>query len=219
MKKGLTEMVFVLDRSGSMCGLEADTIGGFNSMIRKQKKEEGEVTVTTVLFDNDFEIIHDRFDINSVGEMTENEYYVGGATALLDALGSSIRKTINVQKRLPENKRAEKVIFVIVTDGYENASREYKYRDVKRMVEKQQEKYNWEFMFLGANIDAVEEGGKFGIREDRAVRYCCDPEGTSLSYEVIGDALSEIRCVDYPENFDGSWKSRIEEDYERRGRR
>ena len=185
MKKGLTEMVFILDRSGSMGGLEDDTIGGFNSLIAKQKKAEGEGIVTTVLFDNKYEIIHDRFDLETIGEMTDKEYYVRGTTALLDAMGSTIQKEINVQEQLPESEKAEKVIFVIITDGYENASCEYRYKDIRRMVEAQQEK-GWEFMFLGANIDAIEEGGRLGIRKERAVTYKCDSEGLGKSYDCVG---------------------------------
>ncbi|MDD4200684.1 MAG: VWA domain-containing protein [Eubacteriales bacterium] len=217
MKKGLTEMVFILDRSGSMSGLESDTIGGFNSMIALQKKEEGEAIVSTVLFDNRYELIHDRFNIQSVGEMTDEEYYTRGSTALLDAMGSSIQKTINVQKHLPEDEKAEKVIFVIITDGYENSSCEFSYEDVRKMVEQQQEKYGWEFMFLGANIDAISEGRKFGIREERAVRYCSDEPGTQMNYEVVGEALCEMRSCSKMSEVGAEWKEEIEKDYASRG--
>ena len=218
MKKNLTEMIFILDRSGSMCGLESDTIGGFNSMINKQKAEDGDAIVTTVLFDDKMRIIHDRFDINDVAPMTEKDYYVGGCTALLDAVGKSINKTVNVQRHLPEDKRADKVIFVIITDGYENASREYTYDKIKRMIDHEQEKYGWEFMFLGANIDAVSEGAKFGIREDRAVRYKSDSVGTALNFDVVAEAVSNIRySIGSGERMDGSWKNRIEKDVKKRG--
>ena len=216
MKKGLTEMVFIIDRSGSMTGLEDDTIGGFNSTIKKQKKEEGEAIVTTVLFDNQYEVIHDRFDIRQVGEMTEEEYFTRGSTALLDAMGSAIQKTINVQRNLPEEERAEKVVFVVITDGYENASCEYSYRDIKRMVEYEQEKYGWEFLFLGANIDAVEEGGRLGIRRDRAARYMHDARGQGLAYESISRAVSEART---DEGITAAWAESVIEDFATRGKR
>ncbi|MBQ6401989.1 MAG: VWA domain-containing protein [Firmicutes bacterium] len=208
MKKGLTEMVFILDRSGSMSGMEADTIGGFNSMLEKQKKEEGDAILTTALFDNRYELIHDRFPIQSVQNMTEKEYYVRGSTALLDAMGSTIQKTINVQKHLPEKERAEKVIFVIITDGMENSSCEYTYGDVQRMVEVQKEK-GWEFMFLGANIDAISEARKFGIPESRAVRYHSDAKGTAMNYDCVSEAIC---CMRSPESSEmgSQWKAEIE---------
>ena len=186
-------MVFILDRSGSMTGLEDDTIGGFNSTIKKQKKEEGEAIVTTVLFDDKYEVLHDRFDIKQVEKMTEEQYYTRGATALLDAMGSAIQKTINVQRHLPEDERAEHVIFVIMTDGYENSSCEYSYSDIKRMVKKEQEKYGWEFMFLGANIDAIEEGGRLGIRANRSVNYVHDGMGTQLAHGAVSKAICAKR--------------------------
>ena len=218
MKKNLTELVFILDRSGSMCGLESDTIGGFNSMLKKQKEAEGEAIVSTVLFDDKMRVIHDRFNINDVAPMTERDYYVGGCTALLDAIGRSINKIVNVQRHLPEEAKAEKVIFVIITDGYENASREYTYDKIKRMIDHEQEKYGWEFMFIGANIDAVSEGAKFGIREDRAVRYKSDAAGTALNFDVVAEAVSNIRySIGSGERMDGSWKNRIERDVKKRG--
>lgn len=207
MKKGLTEMVFILDRSGSMNGLEADTIGGFNGMLEKQKKEEGEAIITTVLFDDQYELIHDRFNINTVDRMTDREYYVRGCTALLDAMGSTIQKIINAQKHLPESERAEHVIFVTITDGYENASCEYSYADVKKMIKAQKEK-GWEFMFLGANIDAVAEAEKFGIEADRAVRYHSDAVGTMLNYECVSEAVTCMRQNAMQPG--GGWKDRIE---------
>lgn len=218
MKKGLTEMVFILDRSGSMWGLEADTIGGFNSMLRKQKEEEGEAIVTTVLFDDRYELIHDRFSIDAVGEMTDKEYYVRGSTALLDAMGSTIQKIINAQNHLPENQQAEHVIVVTITDGMENSSCEYSYKDVKRLIEGQKEK-GWEFMFLGANIDAVAEAEKFGISEDRAVRYHSDSEGTALNYECVGEAVSCMRSSRNTEALGSGWKKKIEKHLKKTERR
>ncbi|MGX8773519.1 MAG: vWA domain-containing protein [Bacillota bacterium] len=214
MKKGMTEMVFVIDRSGSMSGLESDTIGGFNSTIKKQKEEEGEATVTTVLFDNRYEVLHDRFDIKQIGEMTENEYYTRGTTALLDALGRSIKKTINVQRNLPEDERAENVIFVVITDGYENASREFSYSDIKRLIETEQEKYGWDFLFLGANIDVAAESERLGIRRDRAVRYMHDDVGTGMAYRSISRAVSSKRIN---KDIDESWCEEVKADYAARG--
>ncbi len=195
MKKGLTELVFILDRSGSMGGLESDTIGGFNGMLQKQKREEGEANVTTVLFDDQIEIIHDRFPIDVLKPLTDEDYYVRGCTALLDAVGSTVKKVENIQKRLPEELKAENVIFVITTDGKENASQEYSANMVKKMIEKSQEN-GWQFLFLGANIDAVEEAEKLGIRKTHAASYKNDPKGVRLNYEVAGKVLS---CVRSPE--------------------
>ena len=216
MKKGLTELVFIMDRSGSMTGLESDTIGGFNSLIKKQRRQEGEAIVTTVLFDDRYEILHDRFDLKAVKEMTENEYYTRGSTALLDAMGSTIQKTVNAQKHLPEDERAEKVIFVIITDGYENSSCEYTYSKVRNMVEREQNRNGWEFMFLGANMDAISEGARIGIRADRAVSYCCDEEGTKLNYKIVGEAICSMRSEKYGGGPSDDWKKEIEEDFKRR---
>lgn len=196
MKKGLTELVFILDRSGSMGGLESDTIGGFNGMLMKQKKEEGEVNVTTVLFDDAIEVIHDRFPLDVVEPLTDEDYYVRGCTALLDAVGSTVKKVENIQKRLPEEMKAEKIIFVITTDGQENASHEYTYKMVKEMIEKYQET-GWEFIFMGANIDAVKEASNLGIRKKRAVTYRNDSKGVQLNYMVAGNIVSNLRCNDY----------------------
>ena len=168
MRKGLTEVVFILDRSGSMSGLEADTIGGFNSMIAKQKKEEGEAYISTVLFDDTCEVLYDRVPVNKVEPMNDNQYYVRGCTALLDAIGGAIHHIVNVHKYAREEDRPEKTLFIITTDGMENASRQYSYEKVKEMVERQKEKYGWEFLFLGANIDAIDVAGKFGIDSNRA---------------------------------------------------
>lgn len=191
MNAALTELVFILDRSGSMNGLEGDTIGGFNGMIKKQKEEGEKVNVTTVLFDDEVEIIHDRFPIEIIEPMTEKEYYVRGCTALLDAVGESIKKVENVQKHLPEDHKAGKVIFVITTDGLENSSIEYSHRDIKRMIEAKTE-CGWEFLFLGANIDAGKEAEKIGISKERAVTYENDHVGVALNYEAIGKAVRKV---------------------------
>ena len=193
MKKGLTEVVFILDRSGSMSGLEADTIGGFNSMIKKQKKEEGEAYISTVLFDDRMEVIYDRVAVEKVEPMNEKQYYVRGCTALLDAIGSAVHHIATVHKYAREEDRPEKTLFIITTDGMENASRLYTYRQVKQMVEKEKEKYGWEFLFLGANIDAVEVAGRFGIEANRALNYKCDRKGTILNFKVLSDAVSAVR--------------------------
>ena len=217
MKKGLTELVFILDRSGSMGVLESDTIGGFNSMLDKQKKGEGEAYVTTVLFDDKYEKIHDRFPIGQVKKLTEEDYYVRGCTALLDAMGTSIHQMALVQRYLPEEERAEKVIFVITTDGLENASREYSKEKVKQMIEKEKEKYGWEFLFLGANMDAVEEAGSFGIDADRSVTFQNDGQGIRTNYRAVGEVLCQMRCASAPPVGAG-WKKEIEEDFAKRGK-
>ncbi|MEE1162246.1 MAG: vWA domain-containing protein, partial [Lachnospiraceae bacterium] len=178
MKKNLTELVFILDRSGSMAGLEKDTIGGFNAMIEKQKAEEGEAYISTVLFDNYSEVIHDRVALSDVPKLTEKEYYVRGCTALLDAVGGAIHHIGNVHKYAREEDRPEKTLFVITTDGMENASRRYSYEKVREMTKRQKEKYGWEFLFLGANIDAAKEAARFGIDADRAADYHADTQGT-----------------------------------------
>lgn len=216
MKKGLTELIFILDRSGSMSGLGSDTIGGYNAMLEKQKKEPGEAVITTVLFDDRYELLHDRINIRGIEPITEKEYYVRGTTALLDAVGRTISKIVNVQKHTVEDERAENVMFVITTDGMENASREYSYEKIRRMIEHQKSKYGWEFIFLGANIDAVDTAERFGIGQDRAVNYNADSEGTLLNYEVISETVSNLRaCREISED----WKDRIEEDFKKRGGR
>ena len=214
MKKGLTEIVFILDRSGSMRGLERDTIGGYNSLIEKQKKEEGEALISTVLFDDRSEVIHDRVDIRQIAPMTREEYYVRGCTALLDAVGGAIHHIGNVHKYAREEDRPEKTLFVITTDGMENASRKYSYDRLKAMIRRQKETYGWEFLFLGANIDAAAEGARFGIRADRAVTYKSDSEGTALNYEVLSDAVSDIRAC---RPMSANWGDRIRADVKKRG--
>ena len=216
MKKNLTELVFILDRSGSMNGLEADTIGGFNAMIEKQKKAEGEALVSTVLFDNVSEVIHDRVNIMDIRPMTDRDYTVGGCTALLDAIGGAIHHICNIHKYARQEDVPEHTMFVIITDGMENASRFYRSERVKQMIERQKERYGWEFLFLGANIDAVETAGRFGIGADRAVNYHSDHLGTKLNYEVLSEAISAVRCS---APLGADWKRRIDEDYEERGRR
>ncbi|MDR1960749.1 MAG: VWA domain-containing protein [Gracilibacteraceae bacterium] len=193
MKKGLTELVFILDKSGSMSGLESDTIGGYNSMLEKQQAVEGEALITTVLFDNNYELLHDRIDIKAVSLITEREYRVGGSTALLDAIGRTIHKIGNAQKNTAEDYRAEKVMFVVITDGEENSSREYTSDKVKAQIERQKSRYGWEFIFLGANIDAVETAARFGIGEDRALDYVPDGAGTELNFKVMSDAVMSLR--------------------------
>lgn len=210
----MTELIFILDRSGSMSGLEADTIGGFNSMIEKQRREPGEALVSTVLFDNHSEVIHDRVPLERVSSLTEKEYFVRGCTALLDAVGSAIHHIGNVHKYARPEDRPEKTLFIITTDGMENASKSYDYERVRKMIERQKEKYGWEFLFLGANIDAAAEARRFGISEDRAVNYNCDSEGTALNFEVLSDTVCSVRAG---KAIDKKWKARIDADYKRRG--
>ena len=216
MRKDLTEIVFILDRSGSMSGLEADTIGGFNSMIEKQKKAEGEALISTVLFDNISEVIHDRVTVQSIQPMTDKDYTVRGCTALLDAIGGAIHHIGNIHKYARAEDVPEHTLFVITTDGMENASQRYDSEKVKKMIERQKEKYGWEFLFLGANIDAVETAKHFGISEDRAVNYHSDSEGTQLNYEVLSEAICSVRCS---APLSADWKKRIDEDYQARKNR
>lgn len=195
MKKNMTELVFILDKSGSMAGLEADTIGGFNAMLQKQKHVDGECRVTTVLFDNHYTLLHDRIDIRAVGPMTDREYFVGGSTALLDATGATIEKLASVQRNTAEAYRADKVMFVIITDGEENSSREYSAEKVRGMITLEKEKYGWEFIFLGANMDAVRTASTFGIDADRAVDYVPDAEGTRLNFDVMAETVACYRAT------------------------
>lgn len=194
MKKNLTELVMILDRSGSMSGLKSDTIGGYNGLLKKQRETEGEVLVSTVLFDHSIEVLHDRVPLDEVAEITEKDYYVRGCTALLDAVGGAIHHIGNVHKYAREEDRPEKTIFVITTDGMENASHQYSYGRVKQMVERHKEKYGWEFLFLGANIDAITTAGRFGISADHAANYHSDHEGLVLKYEVLTDAVEVTIC-------------------------
>lgn len=193
MKKNLTELVFILDKSGSMSGLEGDTIGGYNSMLERQRKVDGECVITTVLFDNRYELLHDRIDIRAVAPITKKEYSVGGSTALLDAIGKTIHKIRTAQKNTAKDYQAEKVMFVIITDGEENSSRHYSSTQVKEMIQRQKELYDWEFIFLGANIDAVETAGQFGIDADRAVDYVPDGEGTKLNFCMMSETVATFR--------------------------
>ncbi len=213
MKKGLTELVFILDKSGSMGGLESDTIGGFNSMLEKQKKVPGECNITTVLFDNNYELLHDRIDIRAVSPITETEYCVGGSTALLDAIGRTINKIGNAQKHTSDEYRAEKVMFVIITDGQENSSREYSSRQVKQMIEQYKTRFGWEFIFLGANIDAVETAGNLGIDPDRAQNFHADSKGIELNFRVLSEAMSSYREKNA---MPVGWNDEIQKDFKKR---
>lgn len=215
MKDNLTELVFILDRSGSMGGLESDTIGGYNSLLNKQKKVEGECVITTVLFDDRYELLHDRINLNGVAPITDKEYFTRGSTALLDAIGTTIKKIENAQKHTAEQERASKVMFVITTDGYENASKEYTYQKIKQMIERQKKAHDWEFIFLGANIDAVETAAQFGIDANRSANYHADSQGTQLNYEVVSNAVMNFRtCAKVSED----WKDSIDEDFEKRNK-
>ena len=211
-----TELVFILDRSGSMSGLERDTIGGFNSMLEKQKAESGEALVSTVLFDHVSTVLHDRVPIAEVAPMTEEDYFVRGSTALLDAIGGAIHHIGNVHKYARPEDRPDKTVFVITTDGMENASRRYTLRQVKERVERQQQKYGWEFLFLGANIDAISAAEGLGIHRDRAVRFENDAEGVALNYAAVSSAVCEMRAN---RPVGKQWKADIEADYKRRGRK
>lgn len=215
MKKNTMELVFILDRSGSMSGLEKDTIGGFNSMLEKQKQLEGEVFVTTLLFNNTITTLHDRVGIRNVKPMTGRDYMPGGLTALMDAVGSAIEHIGNIHKYARRSDVPEKTLFVIMTDGMENASHRFDSKRVKEMIRRQEEKYGWEFMFLGANIDAVETGASFGIRPDMAVTFHCDSEGTALNYETISDTVC---CMRTAGAMPSGWKDNIEKDFKTRRR-
>ena len=214
MKKNFTELVFILDKSGSMQGLEADTIGGFNSMIEKQKREKGTAVVSTVLFSDESRVIHDRVSLDEIKPLTEKDYCVGGCTALIDAIGGAIHHIGNIHKYARSEDVPEHTMFVITTDGMENASRRYSSDKVKQMIERHKEKYGWEFLFLGANIDAVETAKRFGISSDRAVKYVSDKEGTALNYEILNEAISVVRAN---ATLGADWKKTIEEDQKRRG--
>lgn len=217
MKKHLTEIVFILDRSGSMHGLEKDTIGGYNSMLKDQRKLEGNALVSTVLFDNESDVIHDRVPIKEVKDITEREYFTRGCTALLDAVGGAIHHIGNVHKYARDEDVPEKTLFIITTDGMENASREYSYDKVKKMIERQKEKYGWKFLFLGANIDSVAMGARIGIDRDFTVDYINDGEGAQLNFDVMSETVAQVRCCAAP--LDKSWKERIEDRFKRKNKR
>ena len=211
----MTELVFILDRSGSMSGLETDTIGGFNAMLEKQRDHQEETLVSTVLFSTECRVIHDRLPLDRVPPMTRENYSVGGCTALLDAVGGAIHHIGNVHKYARREDVPERTLFVITTDGMENASRRYTYEKVRQMIQRQKERYGWEFLFLGANIDAAAEAGRFGIAPDRAATFRCDKAGTALNYEVISDAVCSVRAC---KPLSADWKKRIDEDVKKRGK-
>ena len=213
MKINATELVFILDKSGSMSGLEDDTIGGYNAMLHKQKNEDGEARVTTVLFNHDYDLLHDRINLKGIAPITRGEYEVGGTTALLDAIGYTIQKVVTEQRRASEEERAGNVLFVITTDGFENSSKEYSYEKVKAMIMYQKATYNWSFIFLGANIDAVSTAAKFGINKDYAVDYHADSEGTQVNFQALNEAVSSFREHG---KVNSVWKEEIEKDFERR---
>ncbi|MBQ6321602.1 MAG: VWA domain-containing protein, partial [Lachnospiraceae bacterium] len=206
MRKDLTEVVFILDKSGSMRGLEADTIGGFNSMLERQKKAEGEAYISTILFDSHQTVLHDRVPVGKVEPITEKEYYVGSTTALLDAMGDAIQHIATVHKYAREEDRPEKTIVIVTTDGYENASRRYTYEDIKARVTEMKQKYDWEFLFLGANVDAFDVASRFGISKDYASGYVHDADGTALNYEAMADAIS---CVRERRPLSSAWKQKV----------
>lgn len=211
----ITEMVFILDRSGSMAGLERDTIGGFNSLIEKQKKQNGKCYVSTVLFDHETQVIHDRVELADIKPMTEEDYFVRGCTALIDAIGGAIHHIKNIHKYARREDVPEHTMFVIITDGYENASKKYSSDQVKKMIEHEKEKYGWEFLFIGANIDAVETAKHFGINEDRAVNYHADELGTEVVYGTISDAFCNLRAS-MP--LSDNWSNKINKDYSERNK-
>ena len=221
MRENLTELVFILDRSGSMSGLESDTIGGFNSLIGKQQKEAGEAIVSTVLFDDACDVIHDRIKIGDVPKLTEKEYYVRGCTALLDAVGGAIHHIGNIHKHARKEDRPAKTLFVITTDGLENASTKYSIDKVKKMIERQKKKHNWEFLFLGANIDAIKAAEGMGIDRDRAANFHSDAKGTALNYRVLEKAVSRARSCAPAQMAsvfaEGVWKEEIDQDFRARG--
>ena len=216
MKNNITELVFILDRSGSMAGLETDTIGGFNSMIEKQKKQEGDCYVSTVLFDNESKVLHDRVKLENISLMTEDDYTVRGCTALVDAIGGAIHHIGNIHKYARPEDVPEHTVFIITTDGHENASHRFTSEQVKKMIERQKEKYGWEFLFIGANIDAVETAARYGINKDRAVNYNADKEGTHILYQSIAKAVCNVRSS---APLDDDWSNDIKADYKLRGKK
>ena len=213
MKKDLVELVFILDRSGSMTGLEQETIAGFNRLIQQQKEVQGEALVSSVLFDDRFEVLHNRVSIQKIENMTSKDYYVRGSTALLDAIGRSILKIRKVHKAIDESQRPEKTIFFITTDGMENASVEFNYEHLNEYIQLQKEKYGWEFIFIGANIDAIGTAKKFGIEADRAVNYRSDKRGTNLNYKVMNETITNLR---QHKSIDPDWKKDIDADFKER---
>ena len=224
MSKGLTEIVYILDRSGSMGGLEADTIGGFNSMMEKQKKTGEKAFVSTILFDDVAEVLHDRVPIDKVEKMTDEQYFVRGCTALLDAVGGAIHHIGNIHKYAREEDRPEKTIFVITTDGMENASRNYSYDKIQKMVKRQQEKYGWEFIFIGANIDSYVEAQRFGIRKERAVNYVHDDIGTQTVFSGVSKAVCSVMMAPSAacareELEESGWDEEITVDFLKRGKK
>ena len=224
MSKGLTEIVYILDRSGSMGGLESDTIGGFNSMMEKQKKTGEKAVISTVLFDDQCEVLHDRISIDQIGKMTDEQYYVRGCTALLDAVGGAISHIGNIHKYARKEDRPEKTIFIITTDGMENASENYSYDRIQKMIKRQQEKYGWEFIFIGANIDAYEEAQKFGIKKERAVNYVHDEVGTANIYAGVSMAVCSVMSANSKKEVseclsESGWNTAINEDYQKRGKK
>lgn len=214
-KNNTTELIFILDRSGSMAGLESDTIGGFNAMIEKQKKVDGECFVSTILFDNESEVLHDRLKLSEIKPMTDKDYTVRGCTALIDALGGAIKHIRNIHKYAREEDVPKNTMFVITTDGMENASRRYSSEEVKRMIQHQKEKYGWEFLFIGANIDAVETARHYGIDEDRAVNYHADKMGTGVVYDTVAKAVRSVRESRALDN----WSDEIKRDYKKRSKK
>lgn len=216
MNNNITELVFLIDRSGSMSGLEKDTVGGFNSMIEKQKKQDGKCFVSTVLFDHETEVLHDRLPLDRIGKMTENEYFTRGSTALLDALGGAIRHIGNIHKYARNEDVPEHTMFIITTDGMENSSHQYTAERIKAMIERQKSEYGWEFLFIGANIDAVTTAAKYGISEDRAVNYNADAAGTQIVYDAIEATVGAVRSG---KKLSSRWSKSINEDYEKRGKR
>ena len=216
MKKNITELVFILDRSGSMAGLENDTIGGFNAMIEKQKKVDGECYVTTILFDNVSETLHDRVRIQDIAEMTEDDYTVRGCTALIDALGGAIEHIEKIHKYARKEDIPSQTMFVITTDGQENASRRFTSKKVKKMIEQKKEKNGWEFLFIGANIDAVETAANYGIGADRAVNYHADGQGTRVVYDAVATAVTHTRCR---KSLNADWSAKIDSDYKNRNKK
>jgi len=215
MKSQRTELIFILDKSGSMAGLEEDTLGGYNAMLEKQTKGQDQAFVTTVLFDDDYECLYEGVHIREIRPMSPKDYSVGGCTALLDAIGKTIRKNGMIQKETEPALRADKVMVVIITDGMENASRQFNFQQIRTMIRRQTKKYGWEFVFLGANMDAIATASRCGIQADRAANYCADARGTRLNYETVGAMINEFRCS---ESIRKDWKKAIDEDYEQRGR-